>query len=157
MQSTRGHGQPNHQNINGRAESNFDRSELPNGHAAVEERAHGDARAPQVPGQGAVPVATAVTPAGGLGGSPYVYVIVETNGRWIELVQAVNYVYKIKNRFSTNESVFKTFLGILQTYQMDEHKSIKSVQDQVSELFRDHDDLLSEFSHFLSPCKSSAR
>lgn len=66
----------------------------------------------------------------------------------VEFDQAVTYVNKIKGRFSNNDMVYKTFLSILQTYQK-EQKSIKEVYDQVSELFRDHHDLLSEFTHFL--------
>lgn len=66
----------------------------------------------------------------------------------IEFDQAVTYVNKIKSRFADNDMVYKTFLSILQTYQR-EQKTIKEVYDQVSELFRDHNDLLSEFTHFL--------
>lgn len=69
-------------------------------------------------------------------------------GKPIEFDQAVTYVNKIKSRFSDDEQVYKTFLGILQTYQK-EQRSIKEVYRQVSHLFRDHDDLLGEFAHFL--------
>lgn len=66
----------------------------------------------------------------------------------VEFDQAVTYVNKIKGRFTNNDMVYKTFLSILQTYQK-EQKTIKEVYDQVSELFKDHHDLLSEFTHFL--------
>lgn len=83
--------------------------------------------------------------AGGFG-SPATAAAV--SGKPIEFDQAVTYVNKIKSRFSHNEAVYRTFLGILQTYQK-EQKSIKEVHKQVSHLFKDHDDLLGEFSHFL--------
>lgn len=69
-------------------------------------------------------------------------------GKPIEFDQAVNYVNKIKSRFAEDEAVYKRFLDILQTYQK-EQRTIKEVYKQVSELFRDHQDLLQEFSHFL--------
>lgn len=83
------------------------------------------------------------TLAGGLG-SPYAV----SGQKTIEFDQAVRYVNKIKSRFSHNELVYKRFLSILQTYQK-EQRSMKEVYEQVSELFRDHEDLLNEFSHFL--------
>lgn len=97
-------------------------------------------------GQGAASVQNenaAETLAGGLRPT-----FIGTGGKAIEFDQAVHYVNKIKNRFSQDESVYKNFLSILQTYQK-EQRTIKEVYDQVSELFRDHDDLLDEFSHFL--------
>lgn len=69
-------------------------------------------------------------------------------GKPIEFDQAVNYVNKIKSRFADDEAVYKRFLDILQTYQK-EQRTIKQVYKQVSDLFRDHQDLLQEFSHFL--------
>lgn len=66
----------------------------------------------------------------------------------VEFDQAVNYVNRIKGRFEDNDTVYKTFLSILQTYQK-EQRTIKEVYDQVSHLFRDHIDLLREFTHFL--------
>ena len=70
------------------------------------------------------------------------------SGKPIEFAQAVTYVNKIKSRFAEEEHMYKTFLDILQTYQK-EQKTTKDVYKQVSELFRDHSDLLGEFSHFL--------
>lgn len=69
-------------------------------------------------------------------------------GKRIEFEQAVTYVNKIKSRFADDQQAYQTFLGILQTYQK-EQKSIKEVYKQVSHLFRDHEDLLREFSNFL--------
>lgn len=77
-------------------------------------------------------------------------------GKPVEFDQAVTYVNKIKSRFSDNESMYKTFLGILQTYQK-EQRSIKEVYGQVAILFREHDDLLNEFSHFLPETSSQPR
>ncbi len=76
-------------------------------------------------------------------------------GKPIEFDQAVSYVNKIKSRFSDDEAVYKRFLDILQTYQK-EQRTIKQVYKQVSELFRDHPDLLNEFSHFLPEAQSVA-
>ena len=70
------------------------------------------------------------------------------NGAKVEFDQVVLYVNKIKSRFSHNESVYQTFLSILQTYQK-EQKTIKEVYDQVSGLYRDEEGLLEEFAHFL--------
>ncbi|CAN8067231.1 unnamed protein product [Agarophyton chilense] len=69
-------------------------------------------------------------------------------GKPIEFEQAVSYVNKIKSRFADDEVVYKDFLNILQTYQK-EQKDITEVYKQVSHLFRDHEDLLAEFSRFL--------
>lgn len=69
-------------------------------------------------------------------------------GKPVEFDQAVSYVNKIKSRFQHDEDVYRTFLDILQTYQKDE-KTIQEVYKQVASLFRDHQDLLDEFAHFL--------
>jgi paired amphipathic helix protein Sin3a len=69
-------------------------------------------------------------------------------GQPVEFDQAISYVTKIKRRFAQDPDTYKSFLEILHTYQK-EQKSIKEVLDQVSELFRDHPDLLREFTYFL--------
>jgi len=69
-------------------------------------------------------------------------------GQPVEFDHAINYVTKIKRRFANDADTYKAFLEILHTYQK-EQKSIKEVLDQVSELFRDHPDLLKEFTYFL--------
>ncbi|KAL1524465.1 hypothetical protein AB1Y20_019359 [Prymnesium parvum] len=66
----------------------------------------------------------------------------------IEFDQAINYVTKIKTRFGKQPETYKAFLEILHTYQK-EQKTIKEVYEQVSTLFKNHTDLLSEFSQFL--------
>lgn len=47
-----------------------------------------------------------------------------------------------------NERVYKAFLEILNMYRKEE-KSISDVYDEVAQLFRHHQDLLDEFTHFL--------
>ena len=49
----------------------------------------------------------------------------------VEFNQAINYVNKIKNRFSTEPEIYKKFLEILQTYQ----KEQKPIQEVVFLLF----------------------
>merc|ERR1719502_2100339 len=66
----------------------------------------------------------------------------------IEFDQAINYVTKIKTRFAKQPETYKQFLEILHTYQK-EQKTIKEVYEQVSTLFKNHADLLGEFSQFL--------
>merc|ERR1719424_280357 len=66
----------------------------------------------------------------------------------IEFDQAINYVTKIKKTFEDKPGTYRAFLGILDTYQK-EQKSIKDVYEEVSCLFKDHTELLAEFSSFL--------
>ncbi|KAM0788552.1 hypothetical protein ACM66B_001678 [Microbotryomycetes sp. NB124-2] len=66
----------------------------------------------------------------------------------MEFNHAINYVNKIKNRFTKDPDTYKTFLEILQTYQK-ETRPIQEVYAQVTELFRDAPDLLDEFKAFL--------
>lgn len=82
----------------------------------------------------------------------------------VEFNHAINYVNKIKLRYQNKPEVYKTFLDILHLYQ-NEQKQLKDtgrpclvgmktvsetdVFNQVSMLFKDDPDLLSEFSHFL--------
>lgn len=71
---------------------------------------------------------------------------------------ALNYVNKIKHRFSANPEIYQQFLEILHTYQRDQHatkvprsKMIleSEVYNQVARLFQNQRDLLEEFSQFL--------
>jgi len=71
-----------------------------------------------------------------------------TQGQPVEFDHAINYVTKIKNRFATDADTYKSFLDILHSYQ-NEQRSIKEVLEQVSHLFKDHSDLLREFTYFL--------
>ncbi|KAK9768683.1 hypothetical protein K7432_000515 [Basidiobolus ranarum] len=66
----------------------------------------------------------------------------------VEFNHAINYVNKIKNRFSSEPETYKQFLEILQTYQK-EQKPIQEVYAQVQVLFRNATDLLGEFKQFL--------
>ncbi|KND04341.1 uncharacterized protein SPPG_00072 [Spizellomyces punctatus DAOM BR117] len=66
----------------------------------------------------------------------------------VEFNHAINYVNKIKNRFSTEPETYKQFLEILQTYQK-EQKPIQEVYAQVQVLFKGAPDLLDEFKQFL--------
>ncbi|OAD03303.1 hypothetical protein MUCCIDRAFT_48800 [Mucor lusitanicus CBS 277.49] len=66
----------------------------------------------------------------------------------VEFNHAINYVNKIKNRFSNDPETYKQFLEILQTYQK-EQKPIQEVYAQVQTLFNGATDLLAEFKQFL--------
>eukprot|EP00899_Mesostigma_viride_P008288 jgi/Mesvir1/17460/Mv08734-RA.1 len=66
----------------------------------------------------------------------------------VEFDQAINYVNKIKSRFSKDEGVYKAFLEILNLYRKGQ-KTISQVYEEVAVLFQDHSDLLKEFCYFL--------
>ncbi|KAL2633451.1 hypothetical protein R1flu_004930 [Riccia fluitans] len=66
----------------------------------------------------------------------------------VEFDQAINYVNKIKTRFSADEHVYKAFLEILNMYRKG-NKSISEVYQEVATLFSEHGDLLEEFTYFL--------
>lgn len=66
----------------------------------------------------------------------------------VEFNHAINYVNKIKTRFSNEPDTYKHFLEILQTYQKDA-KPIQEVYSQVTELFKGAQDLLQDFKQFL--------
>ncbi|KAJ3415607.1 Transcriptional regulatory protein sin3 [Chytridiales sp. JEL 0842] len=72
----------------------------------------------------------------------------------VEFNHAINYVNKIKNRYSHDPDTYKTFLEILQTYQK-ESKPIQEVYAQVQILFKGAPDLLDEFKQFLPDNGSS--
>ena len=61
---------------------------------------------------------------------------------------AITYVTKIKTRFERDSAKYTRFLDILHDYKEDK-QSIEGVLEQVSELFKDHPDLLKEFAYFL--------
>lgn len=65
-----------------------------------------------------------------------------------EFDHARNYVKKIKLRFANEPHVYKAFLEILHTYHK-EQQPIQDVYNQVARLFRNHEDLLNEFTQFL--------
>ncbi|XP_027359545.1 paired amphipathic helix protein Sin3-like 2 isoform X3 [Abrus precatorius] len=66
----------------------------------------------------------------------------------VEFEEAINFVNKIKKRFQSDEHVYKSFLDILNMYRK-EHKDIVEVYNEVASLFKDHQDLLEEFTRFL--------
>lgn len=66
----------------------------------------------------------------------------------VEFDQAITYVNKIKERFANDERVYKAFLEILNMYRKGQ-KTIYQVYDEVALLFRNHPDLLAEFTFFL--------
>ncbi|OBA19663.1 hypothetical protein METBIDRAFT_13404 [Metschnikowia bicuspidata var. bicuspidata NRRL YB-4993] len=69
-------------------------------------------------------------------------------GGQIEFNHAISYVNKIKTRFANQPDIYKQFLEILQTYQR-EQKPIGEVYEQVTQLFANSPDLLSDFKQFL--------
>ncbi|CAN6477714.1 unnamed protein product [Victoria cruziana] len=73
----------------------------------------------------------------------------------VEFEEAINFVNKIKTRFQHDERVYKAFLEILNQYRK-ESKSITEVYQEVAFLFRDHRDLLEEFTHFLPDTTTAA-
>ncbi|KTW30764.1 hypothetical protein T552_00476 [Pneumocystis carinii B80] len=66
----------------------------------------------------------------------------------VEFNHAINYVNKIKNRFSNEPDTYKRFLEILQTYQK-EQRPIQDVYAEVTVLFKTAPDLLDDFKQFL--------
>ncbi|KAF4555812.1 Sin3a C-terminal domain-containing protein [Elsinoe fawcettii] len=76
----------------------------------------------------------------------------------VEFNHAINYVNKIKNRFSSQPEIYKSFLDILQTYQR-ESRPIQEVYGQVTKLFESASDLLEDFKQFLpeSTAKSKSK
>ncbi|XP_061973574.1 paired amphipathic helix protein Sin3-like 4 [Populus nigra] len=73
----------------------------------------------------------------------------------VEFEEAINFVNKIKTRFQGDDRVYKSFLDILNLYRK-ENKSISEVYQEVASLFRDHHDLLLEFTHFLPDSSAAA-
>ncbi|KAL8279107.1 hypothetical protein RQP46_008565 [Phenoliferia psychrophenolica] len=66
----------------------------------------------------------------------------------MEFNHAINYVNKIKNRYTNEPETYKAFLEILHTYKK-EARPIQEVYTQVTELFQSAPDLLHEFKAFL--------
>ncbi|PWN54288.1 hypothetical protein IE53DRAFT_383137, partial [Violaceomyces palustris] len=73
----------------------------------------------------------------------------------VEFNHAINYVNKIKQRFSGDPDTYKQFLEILQTYQK-EQRPIHDVYAQVTVLFEHAKDLLDEFKQFLPDTSNGA-
>ncbi|KAG8001682.1 Paired amphipathic helix protein Sin3a, partial [Nibea albiflora] len=99
------------------------------------------------------------------------------NNQPVEFNHAINYVNKIKNRFQGQPDIYKAFLEILHTYQVRKYTQRKKVfwkcstaeaggnytpalteqevYTQVARLFKNQEDLLSEFGQFLPDANSS--
>lgn len=73
----------------------------------------------------------------------------------VEFEEAITFVNKIKNRFQSDDHVYKSFLDILNMYRR-ENKSIQEVYHEVAILFQNHHDLLEEFTHFLPDTSAPA-
>ncbi|KAL3993300.1 U3 small nucleolar RNA-associated protein 6 [Sarotherodon galilaeus] len=90
------------------------------------------------------------------------------NNQPVEFNHAINYVNKIKNRFQGQPDIYKAFLEILHTYQKEQRNAKEAggnytpalteqeVYTQVARLFKNQEDLLSEFGQFLPDANSSA-
>ncbi|KAG5624323.1 hypothetical protein H5410_009541 [Solanum commersonii] len=61
--------------------------------------------------------------------------------------EAISFVKKVKVRFQSDNRVYGSFLAILKMYK--EHKNIDKVYHEVAILFKDHPDLLDDFTKFL--------
>ncbi|XP_051572105.1 paired amphipathic helix protein Sin3a-like [Myxocyprinus asiaticus] len=89
------------------------------------------------------------------------------NNQPVEFNHAINYVNKIKNRFQGQPDVYKSFLEILHTYQKEQRNAKEAggnytpvlteqeVYAQVAQLFKNQEDLLSEFGQFLPDANNS--
>uniref|UniRef100_A0A1A8D2Z7 Paired amphipathic helix protein Sin3a n=1 Tax=Nothobranchius kadleci TaxID=1051664 RepID=A0A1A8D2Z7_NOTKA len=89
------------------------------------------------------------------------------NNQPVEFNHAINYVNKIKNRFQGQPDIYKAFLEILHTYQKEQRNAKEAggnytpalteqeVYTQVARLFKNQEDLLSEFGQFLPDAKRS--
>uniref|UniRef100_A0A8D3E1U0 Paired amphipathic helix protein Sin3a n=1 Tax=Scophthalmus maximus TaxID=52904 RepID=A0A8D3E1U0_SCOMX len=90
-----------------------------------------------------------------------------SNNQPVEFNHAINYVNKIKNRFQGQPDIYKAFLEILHTYQKEQRNAKEAggnytpalteqeVYAQVARLFKNQEDLLSEFGQFLPDANSS--
>ncbi|XP_050673536.1 paired amphipathic helix protein Sin3a isoform X4 [Leptidea sinapis] len=86
-----------------------------------------------------------------------------TAGQPVEFNHAIEYVNKIKSRFSRQPDKYKRFLEILHAYQRG-HRDLKEphakqqteqeVYAQVAKLFENQEDLLAEFGQFLPDAKA---
>uniref|UniRef100_A0AAQ4S0Z5 Paired amphipathic helix protein Sin3a n=1 Tax=Gasterosteus aculeatus aculeatus TaxID=481459 RepID=A0AAQ4S0Z5_GASAC len=89
------------------------------------------------------------------------------NNQPVEFNHAINYVNKIKNRFQGQPDIYKAFLEILHTYQKEQRNAKEAagnytpslteqeVYTQVAKLFKNQEDLLSEFGQFLPDANST--
>ncbi|CAG9794152.1 unnamed protein product [Diatraea saccharalis] len=84
-------------------------------------------------------------------------------GQPVEFNHAIEYVNKIKSRFSRQPDKYKRFLEILHAYQRGhrdgkepqaKQQTEQEVYSQVAKLFENQDDLLAEFGQFLPDAKA---
>jgi histone deacetylase complex regulatory component SIN3 len=68
-------------------------------------------------------------------------------GEHVEFDRAMAYLNKVNNRFEHDQSVYHSFLELLQTYQR-ERRSVEDVCKQVARLFEGHPDLFDDFALF---------
>ncbi|EOA39157.1 hypothetical protein CARUB_v10012102mg [Capsella rubella] len=66
----------------------------------------------------------------------------------LEFLDAVKFVGKVKKRFRGDDRPYRSFLDILERYK-NERRSIGEAYHEVAILFRDHSDLLTEFTHYM--------
>ncbi|TFK77475.1 hypothetical protein BDN72DRAFT_753546 [Pluteus cervinus] len=72
-----------------------------------------------------------------------------------EFNHAIQFLNKIKARYSEDANVYQQFLNILQTHQKEQkHLQDSQIYVQVQHLFQDAPDLLAEFKDFLSDAAS---
>jgi histone deacetylase complex regulatory component SIN3 len=72
------------------------------------------------------------------------------------LDNARQYVQKIKTRFTNEPQVYKSFLKILYNFKNEKNHTVHEVYDQIVVLFNRHQDLIDEFSQFLSDVETPA-
>ncbi|XP_077423344.1 SIN3 transcription regulator family member Aa [Vanacampus margaritifer] len=117
------------------------------------------------PGSQGNPSIPPVPPHPPLGGTPAG--LPAQNNQPVEFNHAINYVNKIKKRFQGQPNIYKAFLEILHTYQKEQRNAKEAggnytpalteqeVYAQVARLFKNQEDLLSEFGQFLPDANSS--
>lgn len=91
----------------------------------------------------------------------------QQNNQPVEFNHAINYVNKIKNRFQGQPNIYKSFLEILHKYQKEQRNAKEAggsytpvlteqeVYAEVAQLFKNQEDLLSEFGQFLPDANST--
>jgi paired amphipathic helix protein Sin3a len=73
------------------------------------------------------------------------------------LDNARQYVQKIKTRFTNEPLVYKSFLKILYNFKNEKNHTVQEVYEQIVVLFNKHQDLIDEFSQFLSDVETPAQ
>lgn len=73
----------------------------------------------------------------------------------VEYNHAINYVDKIKRRFTQQPGIYNQFLEIMQAYHR-EQKPLQDVYDQVTQLFHSAPDLIEDFKMFMPETAAQA-